>query len=260
MEIASSFTELAADEQKRLLDKLAKLKALSECPTGNVNETATAAATMTRIMLEYQIEMADLEVSEPEGVVDEPVTGEEIGRGYPTWQTQLLTVLADVNHCVGYTSVAAEYRMWTRTKRCRLGLMGTPQDIENTRKIFLFCVNEIERLCQAWGVRQPIKRKNDFRTGASCGIIDKVIQARDKVMEELRAQALPSRGLELFGRKDRAVQAFAENMGVYQASSRSRGVARDAYHAGYEAGANLDLDAREGPRKALPASQQELLF
>ena len=42
-------------DRAKLLSKLAKLKALSECPTGNPNETAAAAERMTRLMLESGI-------------------------------------------------------------------------------------------------------------------------------------------------------------------------------------------------------------
>jgi len=58
---SNSFAALHPQEQKRLLEKLAKLTALSSCPTGNVNETATAAAATARIRREYEIEMADLD-------------------------------------------------------------------------------------------------------------------------------------------------------------------------------------------------------
>ena len=55
------FDQMAPAERERLLNKLGRLKALSQCKTGNPNETATAAAAMTRLMLEYKIEMAELE-------------------------------------------------------------------------------------------------------------------------------------------------------------------------------------------------------
>jgi hypothetical protein len=56
-----NFNSLPLEERQRILAKLAKLKALADCETGNVNETATAAAAMTRLMMEYKIEMAELQ-------------------------------------------------------------------------------------------------------------------------------------------------------------------------------------------------------
>ena len=84
----TTFSGLDNDERQRLLTKLAKLKALSECPTGNVNETATAAAAMTRLMLEYQIEMAELQVESdgaPDAAVTEELDGKLSKRGFPLW-------------------------------------------------------------------------------------------------------------------------------------------------------------------------------
>jgi hypothetical protein len=260
MESNSNFKTVAPEEQKRILQKLAKLKALSECPTGNVNETATAAAAMARLMLEYEIEMADLEAtSSPlEEVVEQPVTPETSYNGFPTWQTNLLQSLAEVNHCVSYTDTQPEYFLWTRRHRSRLGLIGTAQDIDNTRQLYLFCVHEIERLCQTWGRRETVKRKNDFKRGAARGVADKVTAERDQVLREEAARASAhhhsSRALQWFERKEMAVRDYAESVGIYFRSQRSRGVSRDAYHAGYEAGANLNLQPGN-PRRCLPAGR-----
>ncbi|MFN8614034.1 MAG: hypothetical protein U0931_41265, partial [Vulcanimicrobiota bacterium] len=133
---SSSFAALPESERKRLLDKLAKLKALSSCPTGNVNETATAAAAMARIMLEYEIEMADLECGPSEAdleVLDLPLDGRESLRGFPIWQTHLLTILAKVHHCVSYSNHRYDYWLWTRRTVSIFHLVGAAQDIENVR-------------------------------------------------------------------------------------------------------------------------------
>lgn len=254
-----SFATLAPHEQKRLLDKLAKLKALSTCPTGNVNETATAAAAMARIMLEYEIEMADLECGPSEAelqVTDQPLDGNESLRGFPVWQTDLLTELARVHHCVSYSYGRAQYWLWTRRTVTTLHLIGTAQDVENVRRLFTFCVAEIERLCKDWGKGQPVRRKNDFKMGASEGVCDLVRRERDQVMqtERDRTQQMPSRALQLFERKDRASRDYAREIGIYFRASRTRGVSEDAYEAGYEAGSNLDL-GNSKPRLALPAGR-----
>lgn len=239
------FSQLDTEEQQRLRDKLAKLKALSECQTGNVNETATAAATMTRIMLEYQIEMAEL---------DQPQNGEVIEktalpasyRGFPAWQTTLLSALATVNHCKSYTSRETEYELFGKRFRHSLYLIGTEEDIDNTLRLFHFCLDEIERLCYCWSPRAAVKRKNDFRTGAANGIAVKVLTERDRVIEEEeRRSAEKSEGstaLQLFQKKDEAVAEFAAGIGLRTVTRRTRAVSRDAYQAGYKAGSQMKLD------------------
>ncbi|MEW6278087.1 MAG: DUF2786 domain-containing protein [Candidatus Eremiobacterota bacterium] len=258
---SSTFQQLGSDERERVLDKLARLKALSECPTGNVNETAAAAAAMTRLMLEYQIEMAELEAAhcikhEDEAVVDEPVSGRESYSGFPVWQTVILSALAQANHCISYTSSEPERVLWMCRTRSRLGLIGTARDIENTRRLFFFCVAEVERLARHWGPRETVKRRNDFKRGAANGIAHMVVRERDKVLrEELEratARSESSAALELFHRKDRAVRAFAANQGIRYRSTRAPQVYRDAYQAGYHAGTNLDLG--RGARPGLPAA------
>jgi len=256
---STSFTALAPQEQKRLLDKLAKLKALSHCPTGNVNETATAAAAMARIMLEYEIEMADLQCGPSEAdlqVLDQPLDGTQSLRGFPVWQAILLTALAKVHHSVSYSNHQAGYCLWTHRNVTVFHLIGTAQDIENVRRLFAFCVSEIERLCRDWGKGQPVKRKNDFKMGASEGVCDLVERERQTVMkEELeRAQKLPSRALQLFERKHRASREYARKIGIEFPAPRTRGVSAAAYDAGYEAGSNLDL-GKSKPRLALPAGR-----
>lgn len=99
MSSGTTFETLDPQERKRILDKLAKLKALSECRTGNVNETATAAAAMTRIMLEYEIQMADVYLDSASSafeIVEESVYQGESLNGFPRWQSSLLYRLAEV--------------------------------------------------------------------------------------------------------------------------------------------------------------------
>ncbi len=257
MSSATNFSQMGQDEQKRLLDKLAKLKALSECPTGNVNETATAAATMMRLMLEYQIESADLEGAasgEPEELFDGPVFEEDSMNGYPLWKQHLLSTLAKVNHCMSYSASRVEHSWFTQRTRSQLCIIGAQKDVENTKRLFFFCVDEIERLCKVWGRGQPVKRKNDFRKGAGRGVGDKVKEEHDRVLreEQERAAALQqsSSALELFGRKLQAVRQRAAEIGIHTTTTRSRGVQHDAYASGYTAGSNLDLGG--GRRAALP--------
>lgn len=250
---STAFGELSQDDRQRLLDKLAKLKALSSCPTGNANETATAAAAMARIMLEYEIEMAELEDAPEEdlSVLKEAVDEEDSYRGFPLWQTSLLTCLAQVHHCIAYNKSEPEF--WSTGMRYRntRHLIGTSKDIENVRQLFRFCVFEIERLSRSWGGAVTQKRRNDFKVGAGRGVSDQVMRERERIVQEQKQRNLPSRALQLFDRKEQASSEFARQMGLgYRNCSSSRGVYADAYGAGYQAGSQLDL-SNSAPRKAL---------
>lgn len=250
----SLFTQLETDEQKRLLDKIAKLKALSECPTGNVNETATAAATMTRIMLEYQIEMIDLDCSEEEsdqGMVEEAALPDSYN-GFPSWKSSLLRALAEVNSCLCYSRSTVEEDFFKRRTRSRLCIVGTPKDVQNTHQLFSFCVEEVERLCRNWGRSQTVKRRNDFKKGAAHGIAQKVRSEREMILreEEKRAasQNRSSTALEVFRRKEDAVAEYAAKIGLRTVTRRVRAPSQKAYSEGYQAGVEMDLSGGSRPR------------
>lgn len=250
----TTFETLDPQERKRILDKLAKLKALSECRTGNVNETATAAAAMTRIMLEYEIQVADLHLGPAFSafeIVEESVYQGESLNGFPRWQSSLLARLAEVHHCQAYRNSRTNYHYWTRVTESFLMLIGTEKDIDNTRRLFFYCVSEIERLCQELCTGRPVKWKNDFKRGASRGIADKVEAEHERILKEERekaqAQGAASVALELFDRKKQAVDLFADDLGLASTTARVRAAAQGPYQAGYVAGSNLDVSGGSRP-------------
>jgi hypothetical protein len=255
----TSFSKLNNEERQRVLGKLSKLKALSECPTGNVNETATAAAAMTRLMLEYQIEMAELSVqddTEQDEACSEEVTGETSQRGFPVWQTHLLASLADVNDCILYVQSSVSRQNWQVKRVSVQRLIGSKRDIQSTRNIFQFCLVEIEKLWRLWDSRASLARRNDFRLGAAQGIGEKVRAERQAVLAEEKArseaQGQQSLALAVFDRKQESADKLARDMGLRSRQARSRGVSPTAYQAGFEAGTNLELSQQ-------PASLPESL-
>jgi len=244
------FADLPAEQQQKLLAKLAKLKALSECPTGNVNETATAAAAMTRLMLEYQVEVAELGLeTERTGVEELEVFEEAQSRGLPMWQHHLIHGLAKAHHCGCLTSsrvVGFYVESFRRATEKRYHLVGERQDVEQVQRLFFYCLNEIERLCYQWMRRAPVTAKNDFRLGASRGIVDKVNAELQAVLSEQEV-AHHSLALALFESKLQAVEDYFQKRGVSYSTRSYRAPSDAAYKAGYHAGSNLDLKGRSRP-------------
>lgn len=241
---SSPFSQLEAEQQQRLLEKLAKLKALSECRSGNVNETASAAATMTRIMLEYQIEQADLHVLSSNEVIVKSALADSYN-GYPAWQTTILSALASANHCQSYSESRPEYNLFGKRTKSSLKVIGTEEDIDQTIEVFLYCIQEVERLCYYWSPRASVKRRNDFKRGAANGIATRVLDELDKVVSEEEARSAKesktSTALQIFQQKDEAVEEYAESIGLQFVRRRSRAVSLDAYQAGYKAGTQMDM-------------------
>lgn len=247
------FSSLPLAERERILARLAKLKALAECPTGNVNETATAAAHMTRLMLEYRIEVAELQP--PPAIQEEEVTGQVLGRSFPGWQNGLLGQLARANDCVGYETRDTGYYPWGQpVHQVRLCLMGSPENVAQVRTLYLWCLEAIERLCHAWEPRARVRLKNDFRRGAALAIGQKALAEREAVRAEeearARAQGEQSRALAVLDRQLAEVQQAAARRGVETVHKRSRPAVKLAYEAGFEAGTRLQLPGPTPPQVA----------
>jgi len=249
--MTNSFCELPSEERQRILNKLSRLKALSECKTGNVNETATAAAAMTRLMMEYKIELAELEASGGEAP-DSPVEEQDLtpgGRGnsFPKWQTILLNRLSEANDCVGFQATSRTWEPWYgESRNSKLSIIGRAEDIHQVRTLFFYCIQEIERLCYQWSPRAKVARKNDFRMGAAIAIGQKVSVEREAVRAEEQArsqqQGHVSRALILLDRRLDEVHDAAAKAGVETNRVRSsRAMSAAAYNSGYQAGSSVNL-------------------
>ena len=241
------FDQMAPAERERLLNKLARLKALSECKTGNPNETATAAAAMTRLMLEYKIEMAELEPQPTPGGVEEVQLDHQRTQPFPIWQSHLLHCLATANDCVSYQSTS---RHWSeldgKQKTSRLHLLGRRQDLDNTRKLFAYCLQEIERLCQRWKPGRGKRLKNDFRVGVAAAVAQMVSEEAEAVRAEAERRAQEneqtSLALALLDRSLDEVEEAARKIGVRPSRTRNLpSLSMDAYQAGFRAGQNVVL-------------------
>lgn len=246
------FTDLNPEQQQKLLNKLSKLKALSQCPTGNVNETATAAAAMTRLMLEYQLEMAEFGLEETHtGVEQLEVFEAAKERGIPTWQVGLLGGLAEAHHCASFSEakvVGFYLGSFRRAKERRYYLVGAHQDVEQVKRLFHYCVTEIERLCYEWHPRARVAAKNDFRLGASRGIVHQVqAELQAIIREESRRDEGHSAGLVLFESKLRAVADYFQQHDIRTRTLNVRRPGASAYQDGYMAGSSLDLKGRSRP-------------
>lgn len=216
-------------DREKLLARLAKLKALSECKTGNVHETATAAALMTRLMLEHQIEIEEVPGSGAIPIVERDLSAEVRDRGYPLWQVNLLALVARATDCLSYEVQSGESQF-------RLRLLGTEADIAQARSLYCFCHAEVERLGHLWNPDAPNGRKNDFRRGAGHAIGQKMARERFVVIQE-------SRAMVHMQRKREAVEARAAQLGLVAKRKKShRHVLVDDYNAGYLAASDVDAD------------------
>ena len=193
--------------------------------------------------------MADLEDGVAEDIMEVSALPDSYN-GYPTWQSSILSVLAEVNFCQSYSLREQEYNLFCKRTRSSLKLFGTRSDVENTLRLFHFCLDEVERLCYYWSPRASVKRANDFKRGAAVGIADGVRSEHYAVLDEERERAetagKESTALAHFERKQAAIEEYAADLGLTTIKRRARKVHADAYGAGYEAGKDLDLSGKRG--------------
>lgn len=249
--MTAEFKNLTEEQKDKLIKKLAKLKKLAECQTGNPNETATAAAAMSRLMLEYQIEEFCLrEGREEQG----PAKAEDFTlfeKAFTNWEGSLFYVICEIHECKAYQVQSRQSQ-----KMKAFHAIGVKADVDNVRSLFYFLASEIHRLGEAYAGRRTgmTKLKNDFKYGAAMGAIRKMKDEKAQIEQEQKAAQ--SFGLVLFDQKRKAIQAYQEEARLSlktKTVQQQRAKSASAYHAGYTAGQGLNRAQFGSGQRALRA-------
>lgn len=247
----AEFKTLTEEQKSKLLKKLAKLKALAECKTGNANEVATAAAAMSRLMLEYQIEEFSLRGGQE--AESEPTKAEDFKlfeKPFANWEGVLFQAICEVHECKAYQVQSAFGR-----KMKTFHAIGVKADVDNVRSLFYYLAGEIHRLAEVFakGKTGWTKLKNDFKYGAAMGAIKSLKESKERIMQEQKAAQ--SFGLVLFDKKRKAIQTYQEEtkLRLRNKTVQQRAKSASAYHAGFTAGQGLNRAQIGAGQKSLPA-------
>lgn len=243
--------------KEKLLKRLAKLKALASCPTGNPNETATAAATMQRLMLENSIDEHEIAGAASKLEAEKQSLNDD-WMIFERWRLILFNVVSDLNDCTTWSE-----RHEVNYRRRKWHVAGTAKDIENVRTLVNFCLQEIEHHTNLWVVGQHLAPnklrmgKDDFRLGMAVGITDKMKEERIKVESETKSES-KERGLVLVSMKEQKENAIGEclkalGLKLKTKKGNSRRVPEATpYSSGYETGKSLSMQShRIAPQKLL---------
>lgn len=150
------------EKLKAVLDKIAKLRALA-ANAGTQAEAEAAAAQAAALVAKYQIDEAQVEVSDPTRaerveVADEPLFRSD--KRNEKWRSMLAGGLAQAHGCwVVYTSVIGF---------CRYRIAGRPSDVAIVRYLFAWLSIEIARLAER---ERGFAAKTSFRLGAVHGVL-----------------------------------------------------------------------------------------
>ncbi len=114
------------DTTDKAKDKIRKLLALSE--SNNANEAAVALERARMLMLQYNLEMGELEVK---SLIIEDVLNE--GSGEHHYETALMAAVARYNLCELYTTTSHNWEEGRRHKYFKRILVGATQNITSAR-------------------------------------------------------------------------------------------------------------------------------
>jgi hypothetical protein len=235
--------------EKRILERAAKLKALST--SDNENEAANAVAALQRLMDQHRFAMADVESMscEPgEGAQapdDDPVFGR---KRPPVWMVDLLVVLAEANGCVEFDGLDEE-----TGKRRLFFVAGRPEDVQFVRMVWSRTCAVLRRLGARHFRHLQLSNaaKGDWYLGAVHGIEEQL----RRVSEESRRTASPGALSVIDQRKTDAEMAVERLAGeVRRRPDRARRGDRSAYDHGFGTGTNVELVGRRslGDRRPRP--------
>lgn len=271
-----------AFSREDIINKIKGCLALAKCETAS--EAATAAYMAQKLIARYGIDEALLLTDKPEVPANEQVVEHEVfkfdGPRVVTWVLNLGSALAEVNNCklwfVGGDN-------WWPGFKAHLMAAGREEDIATISYMMQFLFGEIEDIAKVeaknfrkeFGYSGGKNWSNSFKVGAVSKIRDRLTEARNKAVEEARAQAVDVRNqvtsvetvtdkpgetpvvkyelavinnaIELWGNRKKRADEWAESKHkFYKGHSRATSLHGTAWNMGRDAGARINLNS--GPR------------
>lgn len=225
--------------RENVLDRIAKLLALSEGAGATPNEAAVAAATAQRLMEQHQIDRAELGDDDEERVSDEHDPLYDGEGKLPSWLGALADVVTRANAC----------RVWISTLRARtpkgvrvrnqLMVIGRKSDVQVAHYLFQFARREIERLVEDYRSRGLISGRTqltNFRSGAVWALRRKLTETQKAARSAASSQAI----VRLDERDDEAERAL-EGKGLRTRKLSRHTPDKEAWALGTKAGASIDV-------------------
>jgi hypothetical protein len=237
--------------KEAIVDRIHRLLALSN--SSNANEAAAAAAQAQKLMERHAISEAMLEAESPEK--PEPIENTVLyssGHAVKKWKNWLSYTVCELNQCKSYRS------------RGTLRIIGRKSDADTVKYLYLYLVNEIERLSkkECWiGGSQGIVWKNNFCVGACQEVMKRMKEAAAETRREMQQEARAKNGngggtallclrnalVRLDQRKADVETWASEYLNLRTTNARSSGrVDLDGLQAGMRAGRNIPLGSGPG--------------
>jgi hypothetical protein len=233
----------------KLTEKIRKLAAMANAQE-SPNEAAIAAQKLQDLLLEHNLELADVLAKEGPGSLDKiihlSIVIPEIDNS-TTWQINLFKALARGMYCqqYGFGKASATVRDAKGILRTvvsdRILLVGRQTDIEAVIEIGNYLTEQIRKMAtehyKLSGTSMPKKGwKRSFSEGAVAAIADKVYLNWEAARKNTNMSALV-----VVTEADIKKHVEAEFGGVrHTKSTRGSGASHSARSEGYQAGSKLD--------------------
>lgn len=224
-----------------VMNRIRKLLALST--SSNEHEAASAAAQAARLMREYDIEQARLEVAGEQHAADEPIENHRIewerSGKRPVWRDFIVNGVTRSCGCHSYRSGSVPV------------LLGRLSATRTASYMYTFLVREIARLAEEGWQRAKADGscengrtwKHSFSYGAALAVVERLREERQIDKAALKAQATASdeRALAVMQRRDLAVDKAYEAMNLRGGNSPAAPRSAGAFDRGRAAGRSIKL-------------------
>lgn len=233
-----------------VIEKICHLLAKTEAAGCSLAEAETAARLAQRLMSQYQLEMADIEVAGDDtgqGEINSFGIDELSGNRIAPWKKDLITAVAKTNGCYSYTNKSyAGFSQRNYKTVSTFMLVGLESDVMMVKAFFISLVNTIEGMSkreQPAGLERGEGRRwaGSFKLGATRAIINRLFEAVSEVKEEATSSAAI---VKVDNKVKDAHDWVNNNLKLKKAPVSRIQVNAEAYSAGVAAGNRVGLTKR----------------
>lgn len=158
--------------RQSITEKIQKCLALGQSP--NENEAKLAVENANKLLLKYNLTLADITINEDGEVeIGENIAGE--GNRASLWKTNLLTAIAENNYC------KLLMRRWRGSKhrsgRYAYVLIGKEHNILTVKSMNEYLVEAVDKLSRKFSGRGA-RAKNSYKVGMTHGLADRMLEIR----------------------------------------------------------------------------------
>ena len=227
---------------QKILEKIQKLMSLADSP--NESEAQSAMDKAQALMVQYNISISDISVSdESNDIIEDSI--KETGR-LSSWESVLMSAVAKVNYCDAFVTRSR------RAGKTKLVMVGKPHHVAIAKAMFDYLSATVERECKRVKTENPIDTVGrSWSASFKLGCASRIASRLKEKMESMKSQGIPEVAVtalvvvDSFRKADQDIQKYhaqaGRKFGKASKCSFSNGA---GYSAGQSAGNSVSLNAQ----------------